>query len=514
MSDATPPSVETHESRKSSYAALAAMFFVGAAILLMVASKQMKLHSNWEHMSENLTKGLLYVASGASMAVAFICGMVAITRHGFRPWEVRTAAGSWCLSLVGYYVVFVWWPTPEWLVIAASQNDFSRVKRCLWFKVDINAIAPNSSNKAASRRTALTAALRENRSAMVDFLLKQGADPNRLDGEGFSPFESTKSQEVEDRLLLAGADINAKNGQGLSPLERLAHWPDGMNCPNFDERQARVLSLVSRGAEITESVRLKAMNRSDLRLAVLLETLRREKSLPDTNPFLAFLVALMFAEEEVAFGILREHPEWANPRLGLKLPKPPRPGNTPTFSIALRFGRAGPLREWLAAAQGSEWDLEKRYFRQNAVDIAATHGHVEILELLKEFGADLATHPKPDHREPLKCAALHNQLKAAEWLIQQGVDINACRHPSLGDSPLAAAIQAGHLEMVELLVEHGASLDMKHYETRTMFDLAVDTKHPQIAEFLLARGAKPGNRVFYEPWARKMLQDAGFQVRQ
>ena len=67
--------------------------------------------------------------------------------------------------------------------------------------------------------------------------------------------------------------------------------------------------------------------------------------------------------------------------------------------------------------------------------------------------------------------------------------------------------------MVKLLVEHGASLDMKHYETRTMFDLAVHSKHPQVAEFLLARGAKPNDYVIYEPWAKKLIQDAGFRIR-
>ncbi len=450
------------------------MFFVGSAILMMVASKQMPLRAGWENMGHNMSKGLPYLASGGSMVVAFVCGTVAILKHGFRSWELRTSAGSWCVTLVTYYLFFVWWPTPEWLVIGAAENDFSRVKRCLSFKVDINAIAPNSIHETGRRRTALTAAVRQNNGSMVEFLLERGADPNRRDGEGYSPFESTKLLAVQDRLLRAGADINAKNGQRLSPLDSLTYLSEESTCPDFEDRKVRILALVARGAEISESARLRAMNCNDLRIATLLETLRREKSLPDSNPFLEFLSALMFAEDDVAIRVLREHPEWTNPRLGLKLPKPPVPHNTPTFGIALRFGRVEPLREWLVAVQASKQDWEKPYFQNSgAAKVAATHGHVEILKLLKEFGADIST-PGKSNGAPLTCAARHNQFDAAKWLIEQGVEIDACVHPKLGDTPLAAAIEAGHLKIVELLVDHGASLDRKHYETRTLFDLAVD----------------------------------------
>ena len=136
------------------------------------------------------------------------------------------------------------------------------------------------------------------------------------------------------------------------------------------------------------------------------------------------------------------------------------------------------------------------------VNIAATHGHVEVLKLLKEFGADISN-------GPLYCAARHNQLKAAEWLLEQEVEIDACRKPGSGDTPLAAAVHIGHLEMVKLLVDHGASIDMPYYREYTLLDLACEQNQPEVAKLLIARGAKPRRGVRYQPWARKVLEDAG-----
>lgn len=492
--------------KRFSYLALAATFLVCIAVLTMIASKRIPLGEGWMQLDQTLTKGLLYLASVCLMVLAFTLCAAAFAMHRFRRWEVLVASGSWGMALVAYYVIYVWWPTPELLVIAASENDFLRVKRCLRFDVDINAIAPRSLHRAAERRTALTAAVRQNHGAMVDFLLERGADPNRRDGSGYSPFGSTMSLELGDRLLRAGANINAKDANGLTPLDSLTIWPDEMMmCPDYDERQSRVRALVSRGAEITDLARVKAMDHSDLRLAVLLENLRREKSLPDTNPVLAYLSALLLADEDSAIKIFREHPEWTSLRLRSLMGKGHLPPEIDTLRIAVRFGHVRALKEWILAEQSSGSSLKKPHLGIE-VNLAATHGHVEVLKLLKEFGADIAI-------GPLYCAARHNQLKAAEWLIEQKVEVDACREPELGDTPLAAAIGAEHLKMVELLLDHGASIDMPYYHDNTLLDLACERNQPEVAKLLIARGAKPRRDSHYQPWARKVLEDAGFRTR-
>ena len=152
-----------------SYLAIAATFVVCVAALTMIASKQIPLGNGWMQLDQTLLKGLLYLISGICMLLALTLCAAAFATHRFRKLEVLVASGSWGMALVAYYVAYVWWPTPQLLVIAASENDFARVKRCLRFDVDINAIAPRTLHRDADRRTALTAAVRQNHGAMVDF---------------------------------------------------------------------------------------------------------------------------------------------------------------------------------------------------------------------------------------------------------------------------------------------------------------------------------------------------------
>ena len=70
------------------------------------------------------------------------------------------------------------------------------------------------------------------------------------------------------------------------------------------------------------------------------------------------------------------------------------------------------------------------------------------------------------HKVPLLIAAMKNDIKMAVLLIQLGADVNfnskngSSNMKGTHNTPLTAASFYGHSEMIVLLVENGATLDM------------------------------------------------------
>ncbi|KAH8822334.1 ankyrin repeat-containing domain protein, partial [Flagelloscypha sp. PMI_526] len=72
------------------------------------------------------------------------------------------------------------------------------------------------------------------------------------------------------------------------------------------------------------------------------------------------------------------------------------------------------------------------------------------------------------------------QTDLVDLLIQRGANVN--RLDNWLETPLHDAIAEGHLEVVQLLVEHGAELSLGR---RTALTFACMLGENQIAEFLL-----------------------------
>jgi hypothetical protein len=87
--------------------------------------------------------------------------------------------------------------------------------------------------------------------AMIRFLLKAGADPNSLDGNGTSPFHRAirnRSSAAVQALLDGGADPKKKNKKGSTPLA-LARWNTGRSgtgSPEAKAEQAEILKILKR----------------------------------------------------------------------------------------------------------------------------------------------------------------------------------------------------------------------------------------------------------------------------
>ena len=85
----------------------------------------------------------------------------------------------------------------------------------------------------------------------------------------------------------------------------------------------------------------------------------------------------------------------------------------------------------------------------------------------------------------LHTAATFNQIEIAKFLIEKGIDVNMLNHTGL--TALSRAVRKGNFEMVKLLCESGAKLDVSTSENNPLF-YAGSCHQEEIAQYLVDKG--------------------------
>ncbi|VTS06060.1 suppressor of fused domain protein [Tuwongella immobilis] len=114
---------------------------------------------------------------------------------------------------------------------------------------------------------------------------------------------------------------------------------------------------------------------------------------------------------------------------------------------------------------------------------------IEILKILHEFGLDLNFAPYHPDRRLLDEAASAKNWAVVRWLVENGAAVNYAHQGEPRCRALFFAIMEPNMEMVRLLVEAGARLDVCGSMNITPLSWAISHGHQEVVDYLLAKGA-------------------------
>lgn len=174
-----------------------------------------------------------------------------------------------------------------------------------------------------------------------------------------------------------------------------------------------------------------------------------------------------------------------------------RVGNTTSFAIA--YNRVNLVRFFLQ--QGAKPTGRYLQHHDTYLGAAARRPSTDMLNLLVEYGSELKG------SQALRQAAKAGQLQNAKILLDLGADVNEVFHKYnyledkyvilgcplhfavIGSSPQSER-QASNLEMVELLLSHGARTNVVDGQGRTPVQIALQGSDSDIVKVLKAHSDK------------------------
>ena len=264
--------------------------------------------------------------------------------------------------------------------------------------------------------TALQRAARYNHVSMIEYLLRNKADPNIKGSFGETPLhEAVRSSPEGVKLLLQmGADVNTKRENEITPL-----WLAAKH-----DQIASVQNLFTSSTAVDFKARDEFFQWTALHVA-------------HNNAKMTKILLQRGADAVALDG-----------------------SNEPPYFWAVRNGFIDVVRLYMEA--GVKPTI-KNSGGSTALHIAVQLSRkIEFVQLLVEHGADVNATDK-DGTAPIHLAAAYGQESVLEYLLQQGAnaEITCMSH----GTPLMAAASKGVGSNVEMLLRHGVKFDATSEES-------------------------------------------------
>jgi ankyrin repeat protein len=162
-------------------------------------------------------------------------------------------------------------------------------------------------------------------------------------------------------------------------------------------------------------------------------------------------------------------------------------GRRPDAFEAAALGYVDRLRALVDAEPGAVTRFSSDGW--TLLHLAGFFGHVDAMRLLLERGADVrATSINTMRNTPLHATlAGPSGIAGVRLLAEAGADVNARQHG--GYTALHSAAQHGAVDVIDLLLDHGAAPDLAADDGRRPVDFAREREHADAAARLVQRGA-------------------------
>ncbi|XP_038061254.1 ankyrin repeat domain-containing protein 17-like isoform X2 [Patiria miniata] len=124
---------------------------------------------------------------------------------------------------------------------------------------------------------------------------------------------------------------------------------------------------------------------------------------------------------------------------------------------------------------------------ESLLSLACSGGYFELAQVLLKMNANVEDRGSKGDCTPLMEAASAGHVDIVKLLIDYGADVNA--QSSAGNTPLMYACSGGHEEAVKVLLDHEANIEDHNENGHTPLMEAASSGHVGIAKVLLERGA-------------------------
>jgi ankyrin repeat protein len=376
---------------------------------------------------------------------------------------------------------------PDAMPRRGTLTELHRAAECGDIRAIGRLVRPELINgREADGWTALAVASCCGKVEAVKALASLGADVNTAMKDGAtSVYVAAQNGHVEVVKALAslGADVNATDNEGATPVYVAAR----QGHLEVVKALASLNADVSTPNEIGATPVSIASRHGHLEMVKALASLGAKVDVAKHNGVTPVFIAAQEGHVHVVNALAA---------LGADVRVPNKNGLTPVF-IAARQGHL----EVVKALAASGVDVNARA-NDGATPflVAAYTGHLEVMKALAALGAVLEVRMK-DGATPMFMAAAMGHDRVVGALVALGADVNVRRterkwtqwyidrfHLDAGDegdwTPLMIAARNGHVEVVKLLLEAGASAGVTLSDGRTALSLANAMGHAGVAAVL------------------------------